>query len=166
MSRVIQLLLLPVIILAASCQHDKRGLDDVCGSGEAQHVCAVPFEVAYAHRGALIDRNIRLEGVLVAGVRPEPPGSKAPVVLLFPSTERARICNPGFAIELVSASSEIASQLVDAGGGLVSVAGRLKRSEKDHWAELEVMTAPALISSDREDFDCMSAPPPPLPEPR
>lgn len=167
MSTMMRASLIAVVTLAAtSCaQVDRHEPAGICGSTEQNHVCALPFEVTYSHREALTNRNVRLEGVLVVGVRPEPPGSENPVMLLFPSMERARICSPEFAIELVTASAEITSELRDASGGVVSVAGRLEPSEKGHWSQLEVADSPALISSERGGFQCMTLPPPPPPEP-
>jgi len=167
MSAIIGYLLIAATALAtASCDRmEPQGASGICASVGANHVCAVPFEAIYAQREVLTDRAIRLDGVLVVGVRPEPPGSQTPVMLLFPSMERARICNPEFAIELVPSSEEIANELRNASGGFVSVAGRLQPSTKGHWSQMEITTPPALVNSEKGNFQCMAAPPPPPPEP-
>ena len=147
-------------LAASACsQNGRQELAGVCEHAGANHVCDVPFEVVYSGREALIGRNVRLEGVLVVGVRPEPPGSEVPVMLLFPSMERAKICHPKFAIELMPAVGGVANDLRDAKGGIVSVAGRLTSSAKGHWGELKVEARPALIFSDKSDIRCMTPPP-------
>lgn len=167
MNTTIGVLLMTVVALATtSCsQFGRDESAGVCGSADNNHICAVPFEEIYAHRDAFTERNVRLEGVLAVGVRPEPPGAEIPVMLLFPSMERAKICNPEFAIELVTESSEIENELRSASRGFVSVAGRLQPSTKGHWSKMEITTPPALINSEKGNFQCMAGPPPPPPEP-
>jgi hypothetical protein len=163
---MISILVVAVALVTSSCgQTGRQESVSVCENAGADHVCAVPFEVVYSGREALIGRNVRLEGVLVVGVRPEPLGSEIPVMLLFPSMERARICNPKFAIELVPAVSGVANELRDANGGIVSVAGRLTSSAKGHWGELKVEARPALVFSEKSDIRCMTPPPPLEPAP-
>lgn len=160
------LLIATVVLATPSCARiDHHQADDICGSTDASHVCTVPFEAIYSHREVLANRNVRLEGVLVVGIRPEPPGSEIPVMLLFSSMERARICNPELAIELVTASAEIANELKNASGGFVSVTGRLQPSAKGHWGQMEITVPPALVNSEKGNFQCMTTPPPPPPEP-
>lgn len=160
------LLIAATALAAVSCfRMAPHGAPDICSNVSAGHVCAVPFEVMYAQRETLSGRLIRLDGVLVVGVRSEPPGSETTVALLFPSMERARMCNPEFAIELLASSKQVADDLRNASGRFVSVVGRSRPSPRGHWSQLEVMTPPALVSSEQEDFQCMTAPPPPLLEP-
>lgn len=160
------LLVAATALATASCDRmEPHGVSGICASASADHVCAVPFEAIYSQREVLTNRAIRLDGVLVVGIRPEPPGSETPVMLLFPSMERARICNPEFAVELMPSSKEIANELRNASGGFVSVAGRLQPSSKGHWRQMEIKVPPALINSEKGDFQCMAAPPPPPPEP-
>lgn len=167
MSAITRVLLTAVaVIAAASCdQTPPHGASGICADAKADYICAVPFEAIYSEREALTDRSIRLDGVLVVGLRPEPPGSEVPVMLLFPSIERAKICNAQFAIELVPSSAEIAIALRSADGGFVSVAGPLHPSRKGHWGEMKIKVAPALIGGEKRKFECMTTPPPPPPEP-
>lgn len=158
-------LLVVIIVLATTISCDRVGSNansGVCASTNVEHVCTVPFEAVYSQRETLFNRSIRLDGVVVVGVRPEPPGSKTPVILLFPSIERARICNSKLAIELVPFSKEIDNALKNANGEFVSVAGLLRQSSKGNWSQMEVTTLPALISSEKYDFQCMTSAPPPL----
>jgi hypothetical protein len=159
------LLIAAVILATASCGKTRANNDsDICATEDQNHVCVAPFAALYSHRQALVGRNIRVEGVVVVGVRPEPPGSSIPVVLLFPSAERARLCNPELAVELV-ASRDLADELSVVSGGFVSVAGKLQLSQKGHWSELVVTAAPSLLGGERGEFACMKAAPPAPPEP-
>lgn len=164
MSSLARLLLLAALFAAVSCQQVNGREADVCKGTDKTHVCSVPFEVVFSDREALIGRNVELQGVLVVGTRPEPPGSQTPVMLLFSSTERAKICSPEFAIELV-ASKEVVRELENINGSTVSVAGQLKLSPRGHWSQLDVVTAPTLLHGEKGRFECMTAPPPPPPEP-
>jgi len=152
-------------LVTASCDAmEPQGVSGICAGVSPEHVCAVPFEAIYSQREVLTNRDVRLDGVLVAGIRPEPPGSETPVILLFSSMERAKICNPEFAIELIPSSEEMANELRSANGRFVSVSGQLQPSAKNHWAQIKVILSHTLISSEKGEFECMAAPPPPPPE--
>lgn len=149
-----------------SCQrHDNREIGGICDGTEAGHVCLVPFEALYFDRAHLAGRHLQLEGVLIVGTRPEPPGSEEPIMLLFPSMERAAICNPKLALELVPESANNAADLRDAHGTYISVTGRLQPSKKGLWSEMQLVRPVSPISSVKGEFYCISAPPPPPPEP-
>lgn len=166
MNVMIGTFLIAAMGLATACERfENDGSTDICEGVDTKHVCALPFEAVYSYRQVLVDRDIRLDGALVIGIRPEPPGSQTPVMLLFPSMERARICNPAFAIELLTTSDEIVNELREANGGFVSVAGRLQPSSRGHWSQLDVAVSPISLSSERWDLNCMSVLPPMLPEP-
>lgn len=154
--------LMAVIMSVAACQRDELDAHDVCGVDD-DRVCHVPFEVVYSHRILMYERDVGLDGVLVVGVDLEPPGATKKMYLLFPSSQRARICNPVSAIRLVPASDEIADELSEAAGGMVSIVGRMKASNQGYWGEMLVSTEFTLIESDKEAFECMAAPPPVLP---
>lgn len=159
-------LMLLASLPTASCQrYDYREKAGICDGAEADHVCLVPFEALYFDREHLMGRNVRLEGVLIVGATPEPPGSEEPVMLLFPSMERASICNPQLALELLPASAGIVAELRDAHGTYISATGRLQPSKRGHWSEMQITRPVSPISSAKGDFYCMSVPPPPPPEP-
>lgn len=152
--------------IAASChRYDPREGTGICDGTEADHVCSVPFEALYFDREHLTNRNVRLQGVLIVGTRPEPPGSEEPVMLLFPSMERASVCNPQLALELLPASARIAAELRDAHGTYISLAGTLQPSKRGHWSQMEITTSVSPSNSAKGEFYCMSVPPPPPPEP-
>jgi hypothetical protein len=154
------------LTLTPSCRN--AGQDEIkalCGPPNGRHVCSVPFETIFSHREALIDHFVALEGVLVVGVRGEPPGSKVPVALLFSSADRATTCNPGFAVEIKNSSGKWPEELKNANGYFVTVAGQLKRSPAGHWLELEYSRPPVWVNGVRGNYSCMAPPPPMPPDP-
>jgi hypothetical protein len=150
--------------LAVSCDRIED-VPSICQKSDVSHVCLVPFEALYTQRDNLAGQLIRLDGVLVSGARSEPPGSELPVILLFPSVERAEMCNPGLAVELLTTSEKVLDGFRKADGGFVSVVGKLQQSHRGHWSQMQVVSAPTLISSEQHDLSCMKTPPPPKPEP-
>lgn len=158
--------MLLVSFSTVSCQeYDNREVGGICDGAEAGYVCLVPFEALYFDRGYLEGHHLQLEGVLIVGTRPEAPGSEEPIMLLFPSMERAAICNPKLALELVPESANSAAELRDAHGTYISVTGRLQPSKRGAWSEMQLVRPVSPISSAKGEFSCMSVPPTPPPEP-
>jgi hypothetical protein len=151
-----------VVLLVSACHSEQS---KTCSNNKSQ-ICSIPFELLYVNRKSFANRDIELEGVLVAGQRSEPPGSNTPVILLFSSAERAQICNPEFAVNIVPRSEKIRLALNAASGNFVSVHGLLSTGTTTYWADMKV-TAPAVsLGRPTNDFkSCMELPPPMPPEP-
>ena len=165
-SSIMVALLLSTASLSACREDDSPSAGAICAV-KAHQVCEVPFEILYSHRESLLNRVVRLDGVLVVGARPEPLVTDAPVVLLFPSAERAEFCNQKFAVEVIVQDKGLLIELYRSGGAAVSIAGRLRPSTNGHLAEIEVAKAPSLLTGvDRMTGDCMRSPPPLLPDSR
>ena len=156
-----------VIVLAIStsaCRAGAAEAPEICPSA-SRYACAVPFESVYANRHELINKAVQLEGVVLVGVRSEPPGTTVPLALLFPSTERSEICNTALALQLTG-SPRILEELRSASGGAVSIAGELALSDKGHWAQINVVRVSQLRTA-RGDahVNCLNPEPPPAPPP-
>lgn len=147
-------------LVAASCQPQSEDRYP-CTDLEEPLVCTVPFEAIYSDRKELFDHLISLDGVLGVATDEEPPGSRVQVYLLFSTLERARLCRPQLAIELIPGSVEMEQEMKLNNGAFVSVEGILRPSQHGLWAELELVRDPMLMAVSREEIPCLSKPPPP-----
>jgi hypothetical protein len=152
--------------MVAACQPKsvQSKLGDPCDPKEP-YICTVPFEVIYSDRDALEDRVISVDGVLGAGYQMEPPGSTEHLFVLFSSFERARVCNAKLAVELVSQSTEIDNRLQKYSGYIVTIQGKLHRSDSQAWAKLEVTEVGSPVVEEKQQISCMGPRPPASPLP-
>ena len=167
MIRLIQLLLTIVVaVFGSSCAHTEHSEAQViCPDKGENIICPLPFEAILSHRKDFEGRLVRLDGILVVGVTEEPPGSMHHVAALFSSTERAEQCRLEFSIELEATTPEISSELEQANGLYVSLAGQLMPSQNGHWSRLEVLKPPSYFTVQKHDIDCLRPAPPAPPEP-
>ena len=153
------LLVVLSVLPASSCSHSAV-VENSCAAGDGAGICHAPFEAIYSSREKLMNHNVRLDGVLIVGFRSDPPESQKLIALLFPSAERAQMCNPKFAIEVVANSDSLSDALEDYSGRFVSVAGRLTHGKFGAWARIELARPPALLSGEKIESSCMQTPPP------
>ena len=151
-----------VFLVSGSVAVIAAPMDYGCDSSNPNHVCAVPFELIYANPHGLEGRYISLDGVVVVGSKTREIAKNQRLILLFGSSEKARICNKRLAIEIVPSSAEAAKELLFADGAIVSVVGRLSPGERGYWATLTVERPPAFITAPSAGFWCMKDPPPVL----
>jgi hypothetical protein len=137
---------------------------DFCKEISGKKICDVPFEAVYSNRSDLIEKRISIDGVLLAGVGGE--FASVPTVLLFPSVEKAQVCDHAFAIEIVVDSKSLFDKLKISSGKIVNISGVLRRSGNGHWATLEITREPSILQERHELYPtCLKAPPPPPPPP-
>src|SRR5690606_25288453 len=96
-----QLLIASIAVISAGQALAKDPLADVCVNSQSGIPCVIPFEALYAHRASAIGRLVSVDGVLIIGRAPEPPGNSKMKALLFPSIERAKSCNFTTAVEVI-----------------------------------------------------------------
>lgn len=155
-----------IILLLCGCVA-QESLKDICPQSHRGIACELPFEVLYSHRPEVEGRLVSLDGILVLGIAPEPPGKNKVKVLLFPSSERARSCNFSTAVEvLVSSSKGLGLEPMQEGVGYaVNIAGELS-SSAEHWLAIEPVNDISLqYIIDSDVGSCLVSPPPILPEP-
>ena len=107
-------------------------MTDACGRVDNSTPCVLPFEVLYSNRPGAYGRLVSIDGVVVAGIAPEPTEITMQKILLFPSFERARSCRFETAIE-VQVRSGVDFALPQGGAGYpVTLVGRVRPSNSGH----------------------------------
>jgi len=161
------------------CAENDGVIDDVCGYGKEGALCKIPFDLVYTHRKSFVGRKIQLNGFLLAGSQFESSSSNESLILLFPSTERAEICEIRYAIEIFPDSDQMLNELIGLSGWVVSISGEFHRnltghywssgrfwSVSRHWGGIDVSSEPVRIFNNMENLsrNCL-VPPVPPPEP-
>lgn len=139
---------------------------EICPHGHEGIACELPFEIVYARRSEIEGRLVSLDGILVIGDEPEPPGNDEAKILLFSSGERARLCNLTTAVEVVfSSEKKIDLESMQKGVGYaVNIVGRLS-SSAEHWLAIESDNEVSIYYLvDGGVGTCLVSPPPVLPE--
>lgn len=160
------LAVLGLCAISTSCNGADSNPERLCRNLNQNQICGLPFEAALLKRGELLGRNIRVAGFLVIGVESEPPGSSRPVMLLFPSLERANLCDLNSALELTDSTGKIYEKMKQNNGAGVSVAGKFDFSSGKYWAKIDMSSEPSLIFNNQNSSidNCMMPPPHMLPE--
>jgi len=130
--------------ISASTNQEMEFFDDLCPDHDRNYTCNVRFETIYSYRNLLIGTNVRIEGILIIESNPPHEEEKLPLMLLFPSTERARIFNVRFAIELTPSPLEHAANIdkdiARPSFRFTSVSGKFYPDPKErYWGRIEVM---------------------------
>ena len=159
MKNVLGLVIALLLCSVGGCDNRKPVLNGPCDGLIPEHICSVPYELVYSNFHDLLGRLVRIEGVLIVGVRPEPPGSNTKVALLFPSVERAERCNASFAVEVVPSSDDDYERLQELHGSYVSIAGIFDNSNFGHWASIMILKDPSPEGAAKGAFErCLAVP--------
>jgi len=101
MKKIVFYLFFLLMSAPTSANQEFDFFDDVCKSYNKNHSCSLRFETIYAYRDFLIGANIYIEGILITKSNSLPKEESPPLMLLFPSTERAKMFDAISAIEIV-----------------------------------------------------------------
>ena len=151
------LLLTTVLAGCAVVEQPSATRTGFCPSLNPGHVCEVPIEALLADRGGPWTETLATTGVVVADNKFGPRSFKA---LLFPSAERARVCSPAGAIELVVTDRQLIDSIVDMSYSQVRVVGTPRASENGHWLAFDLAKAPVRLGDELEGArGCITSPP-------
>lgn len=153
------LLLLAMLTTLLGCSADGKdrklsAISDPCQSLGSNYVCEVQFERVYVNSELLAGRNIKLDGIIVVGM--DALGHEE--MAIFPSAERANLCNLIYALRLKSDDKAIVEEVRLSSGMHVQVAGKFNpgNARNDFWGEINLIRPPSLISGVKHDLSCLN----------